>query len=225
MARRPRRYVKRRIPKSARVFYRRTRALPKMIKGGYWYDTNYKTANEIHHFKRVCALEDISVIPAGGYHRAFQFSLDQLPNFNEWVNLYDCYRIKCIVLRIEPTFTEITMSNPQTLNTKFLRVVHDYDDATPLVVENDYFEYGNMKSYQANRPHKITFYPKVSAEIYRSLIATSYEQRSSPWLDLSATGASIPHYGIKIYFPYLGVNDSMQFRIMATFYVHMKQTK
>lgn len=209
---------------------RRRAKAPKRIKLGKqimrWYNPKRKIANQIHSFKRVGAIENISVIGGAGYHRAFQFTLDQLPNFNEWVNLYDCYRIKKVTLRIEPTFTENNLLDPIVLNNKWLRAVHDYDDATPLISENDYFEYGNMKSYAANRLIKVTLYPKVSAEIYRSLISTSYEQRSSPWLDLSPTGANIPHYGIKIYFPYLGVaSENLQFRVLATYYVDCKQTK
>lgn len=196
-----------------------------MIKGGYWYDPKEKIANQIHAFKRVGAIENISVIGAGGAHRAYNFTLDVLPNFSEWVNLYDSYKINMIVLRIEPTFTEVNMTNPQLLNTKMIRVVHDFDDSTLLTNENDYFEYGNMKSYPANKPFKVILYPKVAAEIFRSIIATSYEQRKSPWLDLSPNGATIPHYGIKMFFSYMGVDDSLQFRVLATYYVQMRQTK
>lgn len=184
-----------------------------------------KIQNQVHHFKRTCQIEDISVIGAGGYHRGFAFTLDQLPNANEFIALYDTYKIKSVTLRIEPAFTVNQMTNPQNISTKMIRVVHDYDDASPLSLENDYFEYSNMKSYSCMKPFKVILYPKVSAEIYRTPLTTGYEQRKAPWLDLSAAGASIPHYGIKMYFPYLGIGESFQFRVIATYHIEMKQAK
>lgn len=182
--------------------------------------------NQVHHFKRTALIEDVSVIPGGGYNKGIQFSLDQLPNYSEFVALYDSYKIKSVVLRIEPAMSENQLANPQVLSAKYCRVVHDYDDAAPLGSELEYYEYGNMKSYSVLKPFKVVLYPKVSAEIYRSPLTIGYEQRKAPWLDLTTAGASIPHYGIKIFFPYLGVTaESFQFRILATFHVMCRQSK
>lgn len=214
---------KRKSRLSSRI--RRTVQLRRYIRRNMRRGMVGKIQNQVHHFVRSTLIEDLVIIPASGYNAAYQFTLDQLPNFNEFVALYDSYKIKSVVLRVEPAFDSNNMANPQILSQKYLRVVHDYDDSTPLTGETQYYEYGNMKSYSCTKPFKVVLYPKVAAEIYRTALSTSYEQRTSPWLDLSGSGASIPHYGIKIFFPYLGIAESFQFRIIAKFHVEMRQSR
>lgn len=209
--------VARGVPRS----YKGKKALRRTMRRGMIR----KIQNQIHHFKRTALIEDIVSINAAGLNKAYSFTLNQLPNAAEFVALYDSYKIKSITIRVEPAFSVNQMTANQVLSAKFVRVVHDYDDASALGTEQDYYEYGNMKSYSCLKPFKVILYPKVSAEIYRTALTTGYEQRKSPWLDLSSQGADIPHYGIKMFFPYLGIDNAFQFRVIATYHIECRQSK
>lgn len=186
---------------------------------GYWR-YGPKVQNIVHNFKRTCLIEDIALT---NVHKAYSFTLSQLPNVGEFTTLFDTYRINKIVLTIEPAMESNQMTSPQLISRKWLRVVHDYDDANVLANENQYFEYANMKSYDCLKAAKIVLYPKIARQIFNGALTTAYGQEGKVWLD--SASPDVPHYGIKMFIPALGIDNSFQFRVRATYYISCKQTR
>lgn len=202
------RRAKRRYVRNLRKYSRRSRI-------------NRSTA--YHLYRRTVLVEELN--DGGGVHKAWDFKLSNLVNYSDFTNLYDAYKIKKVILRIEPTSDGNDLYNIGTLSNKFIRVVHDYDDAGVLTAEADYFEYQNMKSYPAcGGVIKITLYPKVAGMTYRGVATTGYSQIRPPFLD-TASSADVPHYGIKAYFPGIGQSGKLGWRIFATYIFICKDSR
>lgn len=189
-----------------------------------------KVANQVTLIKRTFEGPVIQSISSGAaYGVGFSFNLNQLPAVTDITNLYDAYKIKLIVMRVEPTFSDVNVpenTNPASfaVNLKQYRIVHDYNDATGPAAESDLFQYSNMKSYPCNRPFKILLYPKVAEPVFGGLLA-QYQARKSGWIDTNS--ANVQHYGLKMWVPSFGnVNTGAYLaRTIITMYVACKNNK
>lgn len=176
-----------------------------------------------HQYRRTFAIEDINDA-TNGSHKAYAFKFNQLPNYADFLNMYDAYKIKKIIIRVEPTGTENDMVNMSSMSNKYIRVVHDYDDSGALVNESDYFEYQNMKSYAAvGKAFRIVLYPRIAGLTYRTESTLGQSQVKSRFIDMAMQ--DVPHYGIKIYFPGIGRNGYLGWRLFGTMLFVCKDCK
>lgn len=221
------RYARRR--KSVRPFRAMRKARVYRSRGLYAFGrTMYGMAkrvvsNQIHTFRKQIQLDGISETGAA-QHLGFQFNLDQLTDEVDFQNMYDVYRIKKIILHLEP---QLSGSNTNGVSPyqNWVRIVHDYDDVTPLTAESQYLEYGGCKSKLAvsNRVINIPLYPKIqqfvqggSSSVLRPITAS--------WLPTEHD--TVWHLGLKIFIPTLGMTvGNGIFRVRATYIVQCKNTK
>lgn len=187
---------------------------------------------KIHTFRRVCQTNNISIASDNIF--ALTPQLADLPNSSEFTTLYDQYKIKKVIYRIEKPFTNNSLDssgsvvgNTYTTN-KFIRVVHDYDGGTLPTSENQFFEYDNMKSYSACgvKPIRITLYPKVLNSVFLNDTATNtaIAVAKPQWLDVAYP--NVKHYGLKLFCPQLASTGNSQFlRIIATYIIQCKNTR
>lgn len=176
-----------------------------------------------HQYRRTFHIEDINDA-TNGSHKTYAFKFNQLPNYADFLNMYDAYKIKKIILRIEPTGTVNDMVNMSTMSNKYIRVVHDYDDSLPLVNESDYFEYQNMKSYSAiGKAFKIVLYPRLISLTYRTESTLGQSQSKSRLIDMQQQ--DVPHLGLKIFFPGIGRNGLLAWRVFGTMMFVCKDTR
>lgn len=181
-----------------------------------------KVQNKVHWFKRTCHFQDITDSVPAGQHFAWTFHIDQLPNYAEFAALYDMFIIKRINIRIEPTADSFDVSNIALKSNKYIRIIHDYDDTAALTTEDQYLERGNLKSYPAfGSVMRITLYPKMAGAVYNGL-GTGFTTIRPQWCDFDS--ASIPHFGIKGFWPYCGTG-AFAWRLYATFTFGCKDTK
>lgn len=185
-----------------------------------------KVSNQIHSFRKMIALPDIQETSGADQHLGFQFNLDQLSDETDFQNMYDAYRIKKIILTLEPQLTS-SNTNAQPPYQNWIRIVHDYDDVTPLSNESQYLEYGGCKSKLATstRPIHIPLYPKIqqytqatggSGAVFRSIKAG--------WIPTAHD--TVEHLGLKIFVPHLGLSAGYGiFKVRATFMLQFKNTK
>lgn len=121
-----------------------------------------QVSNQIHSFRKMIALPQI-LSTGTSQHLGYQFNLDQLSDEVDLQNMYDSYKIKKIILHLEPFFdTSNNQAQPVPFNA-WMRIVHDYDDITPLTTESQYLEYGGCKSkpVTGKRRIDIPLYPKI----------------------------------------------------------------
>lgn len=183
-----------------------------------------KVSNQIHTFRKMIALADITETLTD-QHLAYQFKLDQLSDEGDFQNMYDAYKIKKIILHLEP-FVNSTNSNGVAPFQKWMRVVHDYDDVTPLTSEDAYLQYGSVKSIKmtSGRQINIPLYPKIQVVNQSSGPSEIYRPVSPSWIPTNHD--LVDHLGLKLFVPTLQMSQGNTiFRVRVTFIFQMKNTK
>lgn len=217
-------YRRRRIARRKKPMFRRRRYVK-------------KTVNKIHTFVRWCD-KDTTYGEKGAnlisetlsdQHLCYQFRLDNVTAANDFVSLYDMYKINKIQLFLEPLYTDNSQIAAAQPIQKKLLVVHDYNDATPLTDEDEYLQYGNCRRYfpWSRRGIRITLYPKLNNIIENvGGAATGYTSLNSNKQFLNISSDEVPHFGIKMMIPAgLAPNGTQLFRVRAKFWLSMRGTK
>lgn len=165
-----------------------------------------RRAPQVHTFSCTTRLTDItaSISNLGvqtNIATAYQFNLNQLPNTSEFTTLFDQYKIKSAKITFVPGGNNALISPLSGVSSsfgfgRFLSAI-DYDDATAPSAETDLLQYQSLKITNPMQTHTRTLSPKVLAAIYQSAIATSYESRNAPWIDVG--NPAVPHYGLKVW--------------------------
>ena len=126
------------------------------------------------------------------------FRLNQVPDYTEFTNLFDNYKIHGIKM----TFYRPSLSNSDALNTQvLLHTVYDYDDASAPSSVNQMVQYDNYKvvslTNQFMKNGKVTrfFKPRTLTEVYRGPASTGYSPTTRGVFDTQYN--DIPHYGLK----------------------------
>lgn len=126
---------------------------------------------------------------------AYFFTLSDLPNYKNFTNVYDAYRIDLVEVRIRnPALVNISDVLPG--GDPPLCYVIDYDDSKTLD------SYEGMRSYTSYRQHtfndiiEFKFQPTVAMTVYGSAVNTAYSVKSGQWIDCLYPGTM--HYGMKV---------------------------
>lgn len=115
------------------------------------------------------------------------------PNYSEFTNLFDQYKIKNWFIEIVPRWDSQEMSSP-ALPTLYW--YYDLDDSVTPADFDEIMQRANVHRAMINKPIRIySKAPCVALETYRSAVTTAYSTRKSPWLDINYP--DVPHYGIK----------------------------
>lgn len=91
----------------------------------------------------------------------YNFRLSDLPNYTEFTNLFQTYRIDAINIVFRPEYTELTDAAPisNAVNTSFNSAVV-IDTAVPLTV-SAVQECSNCSSTSITREHRVSFRPQL----------------------------------------------------------------
>lgn len=171
-------------------------------------------------------------IPIGGnkVFFAYYFALTNLPNYTEFTNLFDQYRIKCAIIKfrlINPPEATNTPASSQFYPDIYVTV--DHDDATLPTAVDDILQYGKCKRgiLRPNTWFKYKCYPTPAIQLYRSGTQTAYAPaRNSMWLDLAYTDT--PYYAIKgvVSNEAAGiVTSALTVEVHVTYIVHFKNSR
>lgn len=121
---------------------------------------------------------------------------------NEFVNLFDSYRMLKTILTIERLQGDISIASDGSYNMlpEVLSCL-DYDDANPQTTIDQINQYGNVKSMKlnANNKFKRSCQPKLAQLAYKTSgtgVAYTYASGINPWVDLSYP--DVEHYGHKL---------------------------
>lgn len=185
----------------------------------------------IHVFKRTIKISDItasynSATSSGvNISGAYVLSLDSLPNYTEFTNLYDQYKINGIKISFVPSTNSYITSGVSgvTAPNGFSRFSSalDFDDSTTPATENVLLQYGSLRTTPGWKTHSRYFKPKIreAAVVDTTTGAlTAATVRSNVWLDCDRP--DVEHYGLKVFCP-MPVNTTVSASITYSVYVTM----
>lgn len=181
------------------------------------------TNMRIHHFKR----RTVGLISArdGVNHYGTAFTLASLPNYQEFTNLFDSYRINgvSVLILFDHNSSDVGPSGTNIIPN--LTHVIDYDDANVLTAESQYLEYEKYKINRLDKPVK--FYipkPRFAIAAYSGAF-TSYATKTG-WVDCASP--SVEHYGYKMLIDGsmaggAGTNTLGVVKVITTYYISCKE--
>lgn len=210
-----------------RKFFRRKRRNARKYRRTLYKRGNYKP--KTFYFKRTFTAEQDVYDYTGVTHFvgngvSGNYRLAQLPNYTEFTNLFDQYKIAGVQQKF--VYSANSQDPSSTSALPMLGFIHDYDDGTALSSLNDYLQYPNHKVYRMDKPVIKTFFrPKSALAVYSGAF-TSYA-RNNNWIDVGSP--SVEHYGLKWYIdpmiPGIGSNVIGKLRIYITVYLKMKNVR
>lgn len=180
--------------------------------------------NQIHYFKRFCSDTQFAYLPgtiSGSLGVGYAYNFNFLPASTEFTNLFDSYKITCVVHR----FTLCTDPGQQSIGASFgmprMTYTIDQDDAaTPLTLDS-VREHGRARTkwLRPGQTTSIVIRPSVntSADGY----ATASPKRS-PWIDFAHV--NIPHHGLKVFFDNHN-NSNMVIKQEVLYYFACRDTR
>lgn len=127
--------------------------------------------------------------------RAFAFTLDSSPNYSEFTNLFDSYRILEAVVSFIPLQNMAVGSSGTASYPGILGTVIDYDDANLPANIQQLQQYESYQRVAAYRPTTRVIKPKCANALYGGSTFTSYGNKYGQWIDTNSP--SVPHYGLK----------------------------
>jgi len=182
---------------------------------------------QVHHFKR--GVQKLSI--AGNainapYVNALSFALSDLPNNNEFTNLFDQYKLNFVVVKfrlVNDPGAQPAAYNYSNMPELFWSV--DRDDSSPPSSINELRERGTCKHapINFNRWTKIALKPTPVMPVYNGgLPGSAYATTRGCRLDASYSG--VPHYGLKFAIDNLQ-NTNYVVSVEAKYYVTCFNTR
>lgn len=173
--------------------------------------------SNVHKFNRTIfyngAISGSTVVDTFG---AQYFRLVDIPNYTEFTNLFDMYRIDAVKITFMPRGNSAEVGTNQGL-VKFFSVI-DYDDITTPTAINDLLQYENLKVTNTAKNHSRTIRPKLAKAMYQTAIGTAYGAGTG-WVDCA--NPTVPHYGLKWALQQLPAG-TQNIDIMLKFYMSFK---
>lgn len=166
------------------------------------------------------------------YAFSIAFTLKDLPDYSDFLNLYDEYQISGVRLVLTSVFTDAASS---TIGTSaptgaLIHMINDYDDnAIPTASElgvDVLRQYPGYRTYQLSTGRSIKRYirPRVSQAINGTAGLVYYGTASrNQWIDMSSV--DVQYYGIKGIIELYQTNANINYfpiKVEAVYYLTMK---
>lgn len=244
MAYRRRRTMRKRTSVKRRRYVKRARKFTRVSRR--------RSLVPVHRFTRYCTtfgqwgqnhitqvgISNLFQVDSGVWNEAFlglAFRLDDLPNVGEWSALYDSYRIRAVLLRIQLVnnpdagVQQAVAAPSNSSNVIYPRLLYTFDpDSIETQTIAQMKEIGTMKEriMMPNKDIKILLRPRTRVAL-QTPAATVYGLTPSRynWLDMANTDVS--HYGFKAVIDFNGLNvnvftQNWLFKVEAKYYLEMK---
>lgn len=159
------------------------------------------------------------------FYTGYNIKFNELPNFAEFVALFEHYKINKVKLRF---FYSNTNAQTNTHSAGYFYYLTDYNDDSNPTSFNQMLERDNCKVARMTdlngRYFTQTLVPKVSNEIYKTVATTSYTTPSkNPYIDLTNDNGATPHFGFKVGIDQLATGAYL--KCIATMYFSCKGLK
>lgn len=199
--------------RGARRMYRKRKFGSTNKRGVHYYKRSYITAFNTYDWPAMMTY-------------GWDFFLSQLPNYTEFTNLYDQYKISRIKCKFSYTANSqnVTTSAAITALPMFLSCI-DLNDSTALTTNADFTQYRSFKMRRFDKPVSVYFKPQFATAAYSGAF-TSYAAKTG-WLDCASPG--VKHYGLKFgidpMFYNAGANVTGRVQCVITYYIKCKNPK
>jgi len=162
-----------------------------------------------------------SALTAGG--GIFRFKLADLPDYTEFTNLYEQFRISKVTLRLLPVIGTDAEAATTTriIPLAICKNVSALDVATTGVTINDVLSEQGCRVYNGDRPIVISCNPKA----YNTVDGASAAGAFGGWLNTNGNGASCEWMGFKWAWETTSPTAYSQYSVYATFYVDCRNPK
>lgn len=235
--------------KRARVASRRSRLMRKsrvvrkldMIPHNFirvCSDSNWNSVNTSSTASFTNGVIKNSLIGSSELSFSYGFQMADLPNFAEFGNLYDQYRLNYVVLTIKlvsnpfgayplnGTSTSSTINGANWFPT--LWMVRDHDDNTTISLDA-IKQYSTVKHrvLMPNREIKLTVKPSTVATLYQGTTVVPGTVQYKKWTDVGYP--NITHYGAKFVVDFEGQTttaaNQWAIKVDAKYYFQMKVSR
>lgn len=177
-----------------------------------------KISNQTHSFKRMVTLTSLRSDTASDYSTNYVFKLSDLPNYTEFTNLFDEYKITTIVLK----FTPLYQQNLSALDYGEIYSVLDRDDNAILNL-SQIQQYQNVKIRHGLKGTKVVIKPRMKGAVFNtSATPTGYVMSpSTSFIDCAYP--DVTHYCLKNVWTVAGVATYQ--RVDATYYLKFRNVR
>lgn len=179
-----------------------------------------KRGQKVYLFKRFLGLGVTPVSNVAPTLYTIDFRLNQLPNYTEFTDLYDQYKINAVKLSFLPSQTQsisLSSTNNSTQGRFFSAI--DYNDANSPVSIDELRQYQSCKWTSMYRPHKRFFRPKIQDR------GASYTP-GKPWIN--CTSPDQQYLALKVGIEPTNAtapSTSLYYNVEAKFYMSFKNVK
>lgn len=211
------------MPPRRRPYARRTRKTPRRTYRKRWQfrSRRNKKGQKLYLYKRHVDFGEVSVSNITPTFASYQFRLNQVPDYTEFTNLYDMYKINAVKLVFIPKMTQSvsigTVNNPEN-NARFFSVL-DYNDGNVPVSVDELRQYQSCRFTQLLRTHKrYVSRPRIQDR------GNTYNP-GRPWINTTAPDQE--HFGMKIAIEPMGstTTTDMPYSVEAVFYMSFRTVK
>jgi len=150
-----------------------------------------KPLGNVYRFVRSAYVTTLSSLAAATSYFAFSFKLSDLPNYTEFTQLFDEYKISKLQYKFLPG--ALTQNTLTTIATPTFMYAIDKDDATVPTSLDTLLQYPGVKIRNMDRGFTVSFVPRVAATFYNTAVTSAY---GSTVHYLDAANDGVPHYGI-----------------------------
>lgn len=164
-------------------------------------------------------LYNLTSTPAG----IFRFKLSDLPDYTEFTNLYEQFRISKVILRFLPvqgTDAEVASSS-RIIPLAVAPNVSAIDTVAAAVGLSDVLSEQGCRLLSGERPYTMTVYPKAYGTVDGVSTASSY----GGWLNSNGNGSSVEHMGFKWAWELPTASAISGYSVYATFVVECRNPK
>lgn len=210
-------YYRRRRPSYRRKRPTRGRTYRRKFRRGTRYN---KRGQKVYLFKRHCDFGELTLSNITNTYQGYYFDLSQVPNNNEFTDLYDQYKINAVKITFLPSQTmsnSLSSVNNAQGYVRFFSAI-DYNDSSAPTSIDELRQYQSCKYTTVYRKHTRYIRPKVTDR------GSTYTP-GNPWIN--TTAPTQQYFGLKVAVEPIdstGVT-SMIFTVEVKFYMSFKNVK
>jgi hypothetical protein len=158
--------------------------------------------HRLYSFHRSFSVGNITGSTTGETDGAVTVTLASFPDYTDFTNLFDTYRILQAVVEFNPLFLDTTA----TTNYPPLATVIDYDDGNSTAYAQ-LEEYDSFMITQTGQYFQRVFTPRIALAAYSGTFTSYSQPKAGTWIDVASTG--VVHYGLKYALPICGAANSV----------------
>lgn len=177
----------------------------------------------VHHFTRHVNLGTITLSTVAITTGGFSFQLSDLPDYADFQDLFDLYRIDYVEVTMYPSATEVLPTT--SLPFVPVRIITVID----LNSSNSFASFNQARDFESSKVHLMTktstraIKPRYISVCENDASASVFGGSGTGWLNTSVP--NVPHYGYRYAIEQASTSYTMTVNCEAKFYLSMKAVK